>query len=177
MKKEKLTRQTNPLILVKVFRLLNRKKVRYLIAGGVAAILHGNPRFTKDLDLWVDVKEDNLRKLVETMKKLKFIPRIPIKAEEFISKENREKWFLEKGMLAFTFINPKNSFENIDILWKVDLSFDKAYKKKKMFPSDGINLPVISREDLIRMKQQAGRAQDLRDIDILNAAAKMQRKR
>lgn len=151
------------MLLIKLFSALNKRRVRYLVAGGVASVLYGNPRFTKDLDLWVDLEEKNLEKLVETFTMLKFIPRIPVKAKDFISRENRQKWMREKGMLAFTFINPKNPFENVDILIKVPLLFEKAYRRRKVFKSGSMPIPTVSREDLIAMKKKAGRLQDLQD--------------
>lgn len=158
------------MLLVKVFRALNRDKVRYLVVGGVAGILYGNPRFTKDLDIWVDPAENNLQKLIHSFKILKFIPRNPVKAEEFISAENRARWKKEKGMLAFTFINPKNPFENIDLLFEGPVSFAKAYQKKKIFHSGRVPIVTISREDLIVMKRKAGRDQDLYDLGFLKAS-------
>ena len=160
------------MLLVKVFQLLNKHKVRYLVAGGVATVLYGNPRFTKDLDLFVDLEEKNLRKLVEVFELLKFNPRIPVKAEEFVSQKTRERWIREKGMLAFTFINPKNPFENVDILLSSPISFQHAYRRKKMFRSEGVHIPTVSRGDLIQMKNKAGRAQDLYDVAILEAVTK-----
>lgn len=164
------------MILVHVFKELKRRKVRYLVAGGVAAILYGNPRFTKDLDLWADLDEGNLRKLIEAFKALKFIPRIPVKAEDFISAANRKKWEEEKGMMAFTFINPKNPFENVDILLHVPLSFKAAYQRKKMFGSGKVKIPTVSESDLILMKKKAGRRQDLEDVRILQELRKRRRR-
>ena len=157
------------MILVKVFQELNRRKVRYLVAGGVAGILYGNPRLTKDLDLWVHLEEENLRKMVETFKALKFMPRTPVRAEDFISEDHRRRWQVEKGMKAFTFINPKNPFENVDILLNVPIDFDTAYRRKKWFRSGRVNIPTVAEKDLIRMKEKAGRPQDLQDIEVLKA--------
>lgn len=131
------------------------------MAGGVAAIFYGNPRFTKDLDLWVDLEEENLKRLVRAFKKLRFVPRIPVKAEEFVSEANRER-----------FINPKNPFENVDILFRVPFSFEKAYKDKKVFKSEKTPIPTVSAKILIAMKRQAGRKQDLEDIKILKEATR-----
>ncbi len=155
------------MLLIKVFRRLNRDKVRYLVVGGVAGILYGNPRFTKDLDIWVDPAEDNLKKMINSFKFLKFTPRNPVKAEEVISPANRARWRKDKGMLAFTFINPKNPFENIDILFEGPLPFKNAYRKKKIFHSGKVPIPAISRAGLIEMKRKAGREQDLSDIEVL----------
>lgn len=161
------------MVLVKVFRELNRRKIRYLVAGGVAANLYGSPRITKDLDLWVDLEENNLKKLVQVFKKMGFIPRIPVKAEEFISRENRERWLREKGMLAYTFVNPRNPFENVDILFHVPFSFEKAYKRRKIFRSETTPVSTVSPQDLMAMKKSAGRVQDLADIEILKKTIPM----
>lgn len=160
------------MFLVDVFNELNRKKVRYLVAGGVAATIYGSPRFTKDLDLFVDLDEKNLRKLIKAFKALKFIPRAPVKPEDFISEQNRKKWKKEKGMLAFTFINPLKPYETVDILLVEDtISFSKAYPRKQFYEKDKVRIPVISREDLILMKRKAGRDQDLYDIEILRTVS------
>lgn len=164
------------MILVRVFQEFNRRKIRYLVAGGVAVTLYGNPRFTKDLDLFVDPSEDNVGKIVEAFKALGFIPRAPVKAEEFISAENRRKWQREKGMLAFTFINPKNPFENIDLLFSAPMSFDSAYRRKKIFKSGNTQIPTVTRTDLFQMKKEAGRPHDLADLAILDQAAKTEKK-
>lgn len=163
------------MILVKVFQEFNKRKVRYLVAGGVAVTLYGNPRFTKDLDLFIDPREDNVRSAVEAFKALGFIPRIPVKAEEFISADNRARWQKEKGMLAFTFVNPKNPFENVDLLFSAPVSFEGAYRRRKVFRSKNIPVPTIAVKDLIRMKRNAGRPHDLDDLAILDQVARAQR--
>ena len=164
------------MLLVKVLRVFNHHKIRYLVVGGVASVLYGNPRFTKDLDLWVDPDEDNLRKVIKAFSSLKFIPRNPVKAEEFISENNRKCWKKEKGMLAFTFINPKVPFENVDLLFEGPIPFEKAYRRKRVFKSEGVLIATIDRGDLMRMKKKAGRPQDLQDIEILKAVASYERK-
>ena len=159
------------MLLLKVFQASNKRKVRYLVVGGVATVLYGNPRFAKDLDVWVDAAEENLKKLIAAVKSLEFIPRVPMKAEDFISKENRKRWRREKNMLAFTFINPKNPFENVDILTEGPVPFNLAYQRKKMFRAGTVKIPTLSQTDLIRMKQKAGRPQDLEDVRILKATS------
>jgi len=153
----------------------NRHRVRYLVVGGVATVLYGNPRFTKDLDVLVDTSEANLRKIITAFKVLGFVPRVPVKPEAFVLKENREKWRREKNMLAFTFINPATPFENVDILTEGHIDFTKAYRKKKIFTAGSIKIPVIAKTDLIRMKKRAGRVQDLQDVAILSAVRKKAR--
>ncbi len=43
--------------------LLNANRVRYLVVGGYAVALHGHPRYTKDIDIWLDRDEENLENL------------------------------------------------------------------------------------------------------------------
>ncbi|MBI3313189.1 MAG: hypothetical protein HYZ83_03020 [Candidatus Omnitrophica bacterium] len=120
----------------------------------------------------MDADEDNLRKMIKAFQSLKFIPRIPVKLEEVVLKENRDRWFKGKDMLAFTLINPQNPFENVDLLFKGPIAFKKAYRKKKFFKSQKVQIPVISTKDLISMKKKAGRLQDLEDVRILKRVMK-----
>ena len=106
-----------------------------------------------------------------------FVPHIPVKAEEFISRGNRERWFREKGMRAYAFINPRNPFENVDILFQIPFSFEKAYERRKIFKSETTPIPAVSPEDLILMKKHAGRPQDLADIEILKKTIPMPKNR
>ena len=52
--------------------LLNKNNVRYLIVGGYAVAFHGHPRYTKDLDIWIDPAVENIEKLLETLKQFGF---------------------------------------------------------------------------------------------------------
>ena len=52
-----------------LLQLLNEFKVDYLIVGGFAVMKYGEPRYTKDLDVWVDSSATNSRRLFEALKK------------------------------------------------------------------------------------------------------------
>lgn len=163
------------MLLIKIFRTFNRLKIRYMVIGGVAGVLYGNPRFTKDLDIWVEDEEANLEKVIRAFKALRFMPRMPVKPEAIISRSNRLRWKKEKGMLALTFINPKVPFENVDLLFEGPSPFKSAYKRRRIFRSGGIAISTISRNDLITMKQRAGRIQDLQDVAILKESKRVER--
>ena len=115
--------------------------------------------------------------MIAGFKALGFIPRVPVTPEAFTVRENRERWAKEKGMLAFTFINPKNPFENVDILTTSPIAFDRAYRRKRFFQSGRVKIPTVAAEDLIQMKRHAGREQDFRDIEILEESLKRQQRK
>ena len=52
--------------------LLNENKVRYLVVGGYAVAFHGHPRYTKDIDVWIELSPDNANKILDALKKFGF---------------------------------------------------------------------------------------------------------
>ncbi len=88
-----------------VFRILNEYKVKYIVVGGVAVVLHGVLRFTADLDLIVELKEENLEKFYVALGTIGYLPKVPVKKEEFKDARKREEWKKEKGMKVFSFVD------------------------------------------------------------------------
>ncbi len=150
-----------------VFRELNKKKVRYLVVGGGAVVLHGVVRMTADIDLFVDFEKNNLLKFTEALTKLGYRPKIPVHASDFADAAKREKWKKEKGMLVFSFYHLKRFQDHIDVFVYEPVGFEKAYKEKEIMKAGLIKIPVISIKYLKKMKEIAGRPQDLADIEAL----------
>ena len=50
--------------------LLNENKLRYLVVGGYVVAFHGHPRYTKDIDVWIELAPDNANKIIDALKKL-----------------------------------------------------------------------------------------------------------
>ena len=151
----------------RIFRILQRQKVDYLIAGGMAVNLYGVPRFTKDLDILVHPSKENLVRLVKALDILGFRSRVGIKLIELAEPVNWEKWKKEKGLIAFNLFNPQKAHEEIDILMDSPVSFSEAKKRNFNLKLGSLRLHVVSIEDLIKMKKRAGRKQDLADIEAL----------
>lgn len=156
-----------------VFRSLNNKGVRYLVIGGVAVNLHGVPRMTADLDLMVEMKEENLIKLIEVLEQLGYKPKIPVQSMEFVKRENRDKWTKEKNMKVFSFYNPQIPYQIIDILLDTPIEYNDADVNKVNISAGDLNIPVISINQLIKLKELASREQDLSDISALNKIEKI----
>ncbi len=155
-----------------VFKALNKAKIKYVVAGGVAVVLHGYPRFTNDLDLIVLLDKSNLTKLFYALKKIGFIPKVPVTKEQFVDKKERDSWKKEKGMIVFSFVRKNPPFEMIDMFVDEKISFKKAFKDKSIVRAEGINIPLLSVKHLIMLKRQANRVKDIDDIVQLKAISK-----
>jgi hypothetical protein len=151
----------------KIFSSLHKNGIQYLIVGGVAVNLYGYARFTGDIDMLLMLDEPNLVRMERLMEKLGYIERLPVQLHELGDKKKVKKWLKEKGMIAYTFVSSKKPQLDIDILAGYSLEFKKFYKKRVTIKIWGVDLPVISIDDLLVMKKKAGRTQDIQDIKAL----------
>ena len=119
------------------------------------------------MDLIVDIEVGNLKRFVSTMKELGFKPKVPVMVEDFIRKENREKWIHEKGMMVFNLFDPKNPFFLLDVFVEMPFNFDKVYKERRKMKAGKITISVIPLQMLIEMKDKANRPQDIADTFYL----------
>ena len=157
----------------RVFKALNKAKVKYVVVGGAAVVLHGYPRLTKDLDLIVFLEARNLEKLFSALKSADYGPKVPITKEQFKDKKQRELWKKEKGMIVFSFVEKDPPFKLIDMFVDEPLPFDEIYKKRVYANLEGIKVPLISIDHLKKLKEIAGRPQDLIDIVQLEAIQRL----
>jgi hypothetical protein len=157
----------------KIFRKFNSSKVRYLIIGGIAVNLHGYYRATGDLDILLSLDDKNVTKFIEAVKSLNLKPKVPVKIEEFADKSKRDFWQKEKNMLVFSLVNPKDPMETVDVMIANPINFEKAFKDRIKVNAGEISLPVISIDDLIKLKQLAKRDRDIMDIKALKNIRKM----
>jgi hypothetical protein len=151
-----------------VIETLNQSGVRYTIVGGIAAILHGAPRMTGDLDLAVVLDEKNLLTLVEAMISLGYKPRIPADPMDLAKAQVRELWRKEKGMKVFTFFHPKKPFADVDILIDQQVDFNGIWEHRIEYRAGKVRIPTASMDDLIAMKRVSARDKDLSDIAALH---------
>lgn len=155
-----------------IIRALRDADVRYLIVGGLAVVAHGHLRFTADLDLVLDLDEANLRRATDALGALGYRPRAPVALSEFCIAAKRAEWAREKGMTVFSLNSDQHPATEIDLFVEPPLDFAAAYRdaaSKEIAP--GLLATFVGLDDLIRMKGQAGRAQDLDDIARLRPRA------
>ena len=142
--------------------LLNKHELDYLVVGGYALGFHGRPRYTGDLDIWIDISERNAAKMVQVIDDFGF-------ATLGLEKED----FLQKGYITQIGYPPLR----IDILNDIDgVVFKEAYKNKLVIDIEGIEVNYIGYNDLILNKEASGRNKDITDIKSLKKAKPKSRK-
>jgi len=149
------------MFIQRVVHSLNKHRVPYALVGGYAVALHGAIRGTVDLDLVIRLEKAQFRKLEQAMGALGLVSRLPVKAEEVF--DFREEYIRNRNLVAWSFYNPNNPLEIVDILITEDLR--ELNTLSKQVGKQAIQVASIA--DLIVMKRKAGRPQDLEDIRAL----------
>lgn len=134
-------------------KLLNSHGVNYLIVGGYAVGLHGYPRATGDMDIWIGVSESNASKTASALREFG----IP---EENVS----EELFLDKDKIIRMGVPPVR----IEVITGASgVDFSECYSRKELIEIDGVPLNFISLKDLKTNKRACGRHKDLEDLEHL----------
>ena len=136
------------------FKSLNSNKVKYLLIGGYAVIIHGYSRNTADLDVVVLNDAENAVRCVKALREF-----------GFATKELNEKLFAseEKNLVKMGIAPVK--IEILNYLEGADVR--EAYERRVRKRVEDIELDVISLQDLIANKNKVGRLQDLTDVQKL----------
>ncbi len=160
--------------LVEILTALNRSGVKFIVCGGVAAVLHGVERMTMDIDLSVDLDRENLSRMFEVLKTIDLKPRIPVSPEILLDEDARKMMIQEKNALVFTFLDLKNPYRQVDIFLTEEMSYDKLKNETERICIGGDDILIISPEKLIAMKKSVIplRDKDRTDIAILEEILK-----
>jgi hypothetical protein len=155
------------MFIYRLIQALNESAIQYALVGGYAIALHGVVRGTVDVDLVVTLSKKDFVAIERVLLSLGLESRLPVTAEEVFN--FREEYIRNRNLIAWSFCNPKKPSETVDVL----LSEDVGNIESVQIPIGSIVAKVASIEDLIRMKQKAGRAQDLVDIEALQKIQKI----
>jgi hypothetical protein len=161
---------------VAIFKELNRRRIRYIVVGGLAVNFYGIPRMTYDIDLLLDLEDRNLKRFLSIVKKWGFKPKIPVNIMDFSKEEKRKEWVRDKDMRAFNLINPKWPILEIDIIIRSPIDYRKAKRNIKYIRTQNVKIPLISIDDLMRMKKHSSREQDRQDLIYLKKIKNAQKK-
>ncbi|MEB3272714.1 MAG: DUF6036 family nucleotidyltransferase, partial [Prochlorothrix sp.] len=133
--------------------LLNQHQVHYLIVGGYAVAVHGHPRYTKDIDIWLEISPENAQNLLRALAAFGF-GSLGLTETDFLSSDR----VIQLGY-------PPN---RIDLLTSIDgVEFGECYGDRLQVEMQGLTLPFIDLDSLRRNKQASGRFQDLADLENL----------
>jgi predicted nucleotidyltransferase len=136
-----------------MLQCLSDADVKFLLVGAYALAVHGFPRATKDIDVFVWANPGNAASLFKALERFG----APVK-------DLSAGDFAKEGTVLQIGAGPRR----IDILTCIDgVTFESAYARRTTVRLEGLDVPVISREDLIANKRASGRTQDLADIERL----------
>ena len=149
--------------LVSICTLLNKHEVDYLLIGGVAVIYHGYTRSTADLDFWYRPSLDNFYKIIKAFK----------------------EYGIDVSSLEKTVFDPKKTFlrfptQGVKAEFLPSIPGDMAFKEAKAnaenMELDGVKIPVIGYDDLVKNKTITNRLKDQADVEELAKRKKIQRR-
>ncbi len=141
-----------------MLQCLLEEKVKFLLVGAYALAVHGFPRATKDIDFFVWANQENAANLIRALAKFG----APLDSMS-------ESDFASEGIVFQIGNGPRR----IDILTNISgVTFERAYSNRTSIFLEGMEIPVISIEDLILNKRASGRSQDLVDVENLTSAVK-----
>ncbi|MSQ02757.1 MAG: hypothetical protein EXR71_12840 [Myxococcales bacterium] len=155
-------------LITRALLALTDAKVRFVVCGGVACILHGVARATHDLDVRVALEDGNLSGLVQVAHALGLRPRIPEPIEALLDAKRRRAWVEEKHAVVYTLQSPSGAFA-IDVFLVYPIPFEELAAEADTFRVDGRDVLVSSKRHLIEAKRAVHppRKLDLRDIEDL----------
>lgn len=153
-----------------VVEALNTYGVRYLIAGGLAVVAHGYLRFTADIDIILDLAPDNVNVAIAALDQLGYRPHAPVPFQELADATKRSEWVRERGLTVFSLYSNDHPATEVDLFVQPPFDFDAAYQAgARIEVAPGIRAMFVSYDDLLYLKAEAGRPQDLEDIRQLKA--------
>ena len=140
-----------------LIELFNEHQVRYLLAGAHAMAVFGYARSTYDIDIWVERSEKNAAKILEALEAFG----VPFAMEP--------EYFLTEEQVVQIGVAP----HRIDLLTDIDgVDFKEAWEQRETIDIDGMCVPVLHIDHLIKNKEATGREKDKMDVKALKEAKK-----
>jgi len=134
-------------------QLLNKNQVKYLVIGGYAVAIHGHPRYTKDIDIWIEMSSLNAYNLIKALEGFGF-GSLGLTIDDFLTPDQ----VIQLGY-------PPN---RIDLITTPDgVEFQTCYLSRIEVKIDDIIVNFIDLENLKKNKKASGRLQDLADLENL----------
>jgi hypothetical protein len=133
---------------------LNSNNVHYLVVGGYAVAWHGYPRYTKDLDIWIELSPENTSKIIKALDQFGIAAMGLVQADFLVPDQ-----IIQLGY-------PPNRIDLLTTLPGVD--FDECYPDRIIETMDGVSIHFIDLDHLKKNIKASGQHQDLADLENLN---------
>lgn len=137
-----------------LLRCFAEAEVRYLIVGGYAVIFHAEPRFTADLDLWIDPTMDNAQRVMRAFGRFGLPLMGGIEPEDFARPGTQ--YMVGAAPCAIDFLTTVPGLE-----------FPACWERRVRVDDDGLIVNYLSRADLVLAKRTANRRRDWMDLELL----------
>jgi hypothetical protein len=132
---------------------LNDNQVHYLVVGSYAVALHGYPRYTKDMDIWIENSGENAANMINAMEQFGFTS-LGLDENDFVAEDQ----IIQLGYAP----------NRIDLLTTLPgVEFIACYQKRTQVENDGVMVNFIDLENLRKNKKASGQLQDLADLEHL----------
>lgn len=140
--------------------------VDFVVAGGVACVLHGVERFTLDLDISVALERSNVERFIKVMAENKLVPRVPVPPESLLDSEFRKMIVEEKNALVFTFIDLEDPRKHVDMFLTDELAFEVMDDECDVIELEGRDVKIASALKLLELKESIDPPREKDQIDI-----------
>ena len=147
--------------LERICAALKRAGVRYAIVGGHAVALHGAVRGTVDIDVAISWNRKSLSLTEKALNDIGLVSRLPITADDIF--DFRKEYIDNRNLTAWNFYNPDDLAIQVDIIITYDL---KGKRTKRIQLVDG-PIQILDLRELIKMKRESARPQDIEDVNAL----------
>lgn len=139
-----------------LLQLFAKHEVRYLVVGGYAAMHYSQPRFTKDLDLWLEPTVPNASRVMAAFREFG-MPLIDVTLDDFA--QESFQYMIGRAPVLFDFLTSLPG-----------LRFVTCWENRVTDTEEGFPVHFLGLNELIQAKKQAGRPQDLADLDEIRRA-------
>lgn len=156
-----------PTDFVALFAVLTAARVRFVVVGGLALLLHGIDRLTADVDMVIDLSTDAAIGAVRALAATGYRPMAPVDPLALADPSVRHEWQETRGMKVFSFWDSTNTRPTVDVMIDPPIAFDELWRDAQVVQVGSHEVRIASIGHLILMKEASGRDRDLEDIERL----------
>jgi hypothetical protein len=155
-----------------IARPLQTERVRSLVVGGLAVVVHGYVPATADMDIVLDVESGNVASALRAFERLGYRPRAPVPLQAFADPAQRASWSRQHHMVVFSLSSLEHDTVEVALFLAPPFDFAKAYAAATACELEsGLKLSVVALDDLLRLNRAVAGERDLLDMDELESCA------